>query len=357
MSQRSEHEVQTDVTVSVVIVNYNAGDLLRAAVEAVLRSTVPVEVIVCDNGSTDHSLHAVEKLQGDHLRLRVVKNRKNLGFSRATKIGFGYASGEFILLLNPDCLVKHDTLRRMVAVLQTDPTVGMAGCLVRNPDGSEQAGCRRAVPTPWRSVVRVTGIKRLWPKHHRFQTYLLNQESLPDRPIEVEAISGAFMLVRRAAIEQVGWLDEEYFLHCEDLDWCMRFRRAGWPILFVPDVDVVHYKGTCSVGRPIFVSWHKHKGMIRFYRKFFRHQYPRPLMAFVVAAVWTRFGVLTIGELMGKVLRAGREAHSKDAVIKADVLPGPPENRRLEERRVFNSRRNYEGPERRLKGRATESIR
>ena len=95
--------------------------------------------------------------------------------------------------------------------------------------------------------------------------------------MEVEAISGACMLVRRAALDDVGGLDEGYFLHCEDLDWCHRFRQAGWRVLFVPGVRVVHDKGVSSRARPVFVQWHLHRGMVRYYRKFLRDEYPSPL--------------------------------------------------------------------------------
>jgi len=99
----------------------------------------------------------------------------------------------------------------------------------------------------------------------------------------------------------VGLLDEAYFLHCEDLDWFMRFRQQGWRVLFVPDVSIVHAKGVCSSSRPVRVEWHKHKGMLRFYRKFFRHQYPLPLMVLVFVMVWIRFlfvaGMLTLRRL------------------------------------------------------------
>ena len=105
----------------------------------------------------------------------------------------------------------------------------------------------------------------------------------------MEAISGAFMLVRRGALEAIGALDEGYFLHCEDLDWCMRFREAGQQVLFVPDVAVVHHKGACSKDRPLRVLWHMHRGMIRFYGKFFRDRYPLPMMWLVYAGVWLRF--------------------------------------------------------------------
>jgi hypothetical protein len=102
------------------------------------------------------------------------------------------------------------------------------------------------------------------------------------------------MLVKREAMEDVGPWDEGYFLHCEDLDWCMRFRKKGWKILFAPDAKVIHHGGACSRSRPLFVEWHKHRGMIRFYRKFFRHQYPRSMWMLVAFGVWFRF-VLVAG--------------------------------------------------------------
>jgi hypothetical protein len=116
----------------------------------------------------------------------------------------------------------------------------------------------------------------------------------------VEAISGAFMFVRREALEQVGPLDEGYFLHCEDLDWCMRFQQAGWQVLFVPDVEVTHYKGHSSKHQPIKILWHMHRGMVRFYRKFFRARYPLPLMWLVVAGVWVRFSGLATRALFSR---------------------------------------------------------
>ena len=100
------------------------------------------------------------------------------------------------------------------------------------------------------------------------------------------------MLARREALTSVGLLDAKYFMHCEDLDWCMRFRRAGWRILFAPNATVLHHKGVCSRARPIFVEWHKHRGMMRFYKKFFLHQYPGALMWLVAGGVWLRFGAL-----------------------------------------------------------------
>jgi len=170
----------------------------------------------------------------------------------------------------------------------------MAGCLIRNLDDSEQAGCRRRVPTPWRTFVRVLHLNTLFPSIKRFECCLMHEIPLPENPVNIEAISGAFMLVKKEALEDVGRMDEGYFLHCEDLDWCMRFRQKGWKIRFVPDVEITHAKGICSEGRAVRVEWHKHKGMVRFYRKFFRHQYTLPLMLLVIFSVWGRFMAIVV---------------------------------------------------------------
>ncbi|SCY43841.1 glycosyltransferase family 2 protein [Nitrosospira sp. Nsp13] len=278
-------------SVSVVIVNYNAGQFLTACIDSALAQVS--EVLVVDNASTDLSLELCTERFPEEPKLKIIRNTTNFGFAAACNIGIARAAGAYVLFLNPDCVLRADSLQRMVQMLESSPEAGMVGGLLTNEDGTEQAGGRRAVPTPWRSFVRAFGLyrfARFWPRV--FYDFHLHKQALPDRPIEVEAISGALMLVRREAIEDVGLWDEGYFLHCEDFDWCMRFRQKGWKILFVPDAPVMHHKGVCSRSRPIFVEWHKHKGMMRFYRKFFRHQYPGVLMWLVALGVWLRFAAV-----------------------------------------------------------------
>ena len=285
--------------VSVVIVNYNAGVLLAECVaSALLQST---EVIIVDNASNDSSLDDCEDKFRQDPNLQIIRNSENLGFSAACNVGYEHSTGEAILFLNPDCSLEDRAIDEMLQALFANNTCGMVGGLLINPDGSEQGGGRRAVPTPWRSFVRAFGLHRLakrWPQ--LFYDFYLHKQPLPDTAIEVEAISGACMMVKREAVEDVGLWDEDYFLHCEDLDWCMRFRANGWKILFVPTARVVHQLGACSQSRPFFVEWHKHKGMIRFYRKFFRHQYPLGLMGVVAVGVWLRFGLVAVWKILSR---------------------------------------------------------
>ena len=286
--------------ISTIVVNYNAGQWLRRCIDSLLNCPLEIEIIVVDNASSDGSLDGLSDLPGG----QTIRNTDNLGFAVACNQGLRMATAPFLLFLNPDCYFEPGTLSRLLEVLYEDPRVGMAGGLLTNLDGTEQPGGRRAIPTPWRSLVRVSGLSRFsdrWPR--LFFDFLLHKQPLPDKPIEVEAISGACMLVRREAVAQVGEWDEGYFLHCEDLDWCMRFRRQEWKILFVPSAKVFHVRGVCGNSRPIFVEWHKHKGMMRFYRKFFRHQYPGVLMALVAVGVWLRFAAVSTVHLSHKAAR------------------------------------------------------
>jgi GT2 family glycosyltransferase len=287
-----------DNPVSLVVVNYNAGHLLAKCIQSSLNQVD--EIIIVDNASTDCSLDRGEEQYSANSKIKLIRNEKNLGFAAACNIGFSHATTDLILFLNPDCQLDKHAVAEMKRDLLSGEDVGMAGGLLLNPDGTEQGGGRRSIPTPWRSFVRAFGLYRLskrWPK--LFSDFYLHELPLPKNAVEVEAISGACMMVKRKAVDSVGSWDEGYFLHCEDLDWCMRFRIEGWKILFVPSARITHALGACSKGRPLFVEWHKHKGMMRFYRKFFKHQYPYGLMWLVEFGVWMRFSFVSLFKLIG----------------------------------------------------------
>lgn len=286
------------IQVDVIIVNFNAGEHLLACVQSVLTSTVPVKIFISDNGSTDQSLALLEQSIGYHPQVFIQKNEKNLGFSRGNNVVLDKTNANYLLFLNPDCILKPDTLEPLIAEFDKKPRVGMIGCLIRNTDNTEQVGCRRNIPTPWRALVRMLRLYRWMPKHALFENFILTDQSLPQEPVLVEGISGAFMLVQRKAIDEVGVLDEKYFLHCEDLDWFMRFNLMKWNILFVPHVAITHVKGVCSQTTWFKVLWYKHKGMIRFYRKFFRKPHHLILRGIVGAAIVLRFIALVVMEFL-----------------------------------------------------------
>ncbi len=277
--------------VDVVIVNYNGGELLLQALEAVLASSLAVETVVVDNASADESITA---LKAAFPQVTVIQNEQNLGFAKAANQGLLAGTQAYVLLLNPDCLLQPDTLEQMLQEFQAHPEAGMAGCRILNPDGSEQRGCRRQLPTLGSGVGKGLG---------RRQGMDLHLQPLPETSQEVEAISGAFMLLRREALAEVGLLDEGYFMHCEDLDWCRRFLDAGWKIRFVPHVEVVHHQGHCSKAAPLRVLWHKHRGMARYYHKFLAQQSGLLKSWVVVPAIYARFLLLAVRDGLHGLMR------------------------------------------------------
>jgi GT2 family glycosyltransferase len=283
----------------VVIVNFNAGEFLTAAVESVLRSRSVAHIYIVDNASTDGSLDFLPHGHDD--RLTIINNTANLGFAAACNLGLMRTASENVLLLNPDCRVMEGAIDRLITALRSANHVGIVGPLLLNPDLSEQAGGRRMLPTPSLVLARFFGAARL----HRLlpfrpPDFLLHKDPLPEGPVEVEAISGACMMVREEMITDIGPLDDGYFLHGEDLDWCIRAWRRGWKVLFVPGAQVVHHKGVSSQTRPLTVEYYKHVGMVRFYRKLLGQARPRWFLALLAAGVWTRFGGIAALHLLSR---------------------------------------------------------
>lgn len=299
-----------------MIVNYNAGAVLADCLDSVLSQVR--EVVVVDNASDPRCFEPVIARFTNDPRVRVIRSPENTGFAAGCNAGVAASTQPFLFLLNPDCFVAPGSIHKLCSALDSHPEAALAGGLLTYPNGLEQGGGRRAVPTPWRSFVRAFGLSRFaarWPR--LFDDFHLHQRPLPEQAVEVEAISGACTLVRREALDDFGLMDEGFFLHCEDLDFCMRAREHGWTILFVPDAPVVHLKGVCSRDRPIFVEWHKHKGMVRFYRKHFHRQYPIGLMQLVIVGVWIRFAAVAGREYLRTTVRRRREGGSLLAPLPA----------------------------------------
>ena len=192
-----------------------------------------------DNASDDGS---VDIIQDKFPSVKLIENKVNIGFGRANNQGLDIANGSYILFINPDCIVSEDTFDKMISFFKEHPDCGLAGCKILNSDGSLQLACRRSFPGPWTSFTKVTGLSNLLPKSRIFARY--NLTYLNENQIyEVDAVSGSFMMVRREVYEKVGGFDEQFFMYGEDLDLCYRIQKAGFKVYYVPNTQIIHYKG------------------------------------------------------------------------------------------------------------------
>lgn len=297
--------------VTVVIVNYNTGPFLAEAVDSVItQRDVIKDVVVVDNASTDNSLDLIQIRDGDTYTLRILRQRTNRGFAVGCNIGLAVARSDLVLFLNPDCRMSVGSISKMAEYLEGDGRVGIVGPLILGPDGKEQAGCRRDIPTPLQSVIVLLNLHKIMKEHPRFRHYNHIDREIPLQPVDVHAVSGACMMTSKHEMNQLGAFDERYFLHFEDLDLCLRFLRAGKIIKFLPDVAVTHYKGVSSRATPVRVHWHKHLSMMRFFQKNFFSFYPGILLNGVKLIILIHF-VATLPSLLFLGLRRRKGALDK----------------------------------------------
>lgn len=244
---------------SIVIVNYNVRHYLTACLDSVARALDDIEgeVFVVDNNSSDDS---VETIIRDYPWVHLINNNENLGFSKANNIAIRQSKGKYVLLLNPDTIVGKDTLRGVVEFLDNNPKAGAAGVRMHNGDGTLAPESRRAIPTPWIAGLKMLGFtKRYYMSHLSW-----------DEPGLIEVVSGAFFMVRRAALDEVGLLDEDFFMYGEDIDFSFRILKGDWQNWYLP-YDIVHYKGQ-STQKSDFRYVHVfYQAMLIFFRKHYSH--------------------------------------------------------------------------------------
>lgn len=296
---------------SVIIVAADSGDGLAECVVRALGSTVPVEVIVADNASRDGSVACVAQLYAQNERVRILRNEKNLGFGTACNRAAALVRGDALLLLNPDCLIETDTIARLGAVAAGDAQIGLIGALQLDAQGRVDAASRRRDPILRRALSSFSGLARLalrWPALAGVAMPPLPADSMlaPAATSQIEtvdAVSGALMFLPRAVFARMHGFDEGYFLHCEDLDLCRRVRDAGLRVVCATALCVRHAKGGSSRRRPLFVAWHKHRGMWRWFSKFDPAARNPLLRALVWCGTWLHF-VLLIPIYLLRALKA-----------------------------------------------------
>lgn len=293
---------------TVVVVSYRTGSVLLESVAAALRQDGVRSVVLVDNGNSAETRTAIDALASEDKRLIVLRGQGNVGFSRGCNLGVRYAKTAYVLLLNPDCVLRPGVVKRVFSVFDDAPQAAMATVRIENPDGSEQRGGRRNLMTPWTCLVELFRLDRLMPNHPHFQRLNLNEAEPLDKVTAVQCISGAFMMMPTETYNALGGMDEDYFLHVEDVDLCMRVAKSGREILYVPDAAVTHVKGTSRVS-PFTVEWHKSVSATKYFRKHFRPQYPDLMLRIISVAIFARLAVRAVPITLawiGERLRRGR---------------------------------------------------
>ncbi|HEX5166238.1 MAG TPA: glycosyltransferase family 2 protein [Thermomicrobiales bacterium] len=259
-----------------IVVNYRTPALTAGAIEHLLASDLPgrrLQVVIVDNNSGDGSVATLAERFPD---LGLIVSRQNLGFAGGNNLAIESAlrdlpscvdrNDTFVLLINSDVEVEPDSIATCLAFMEAHPDTGIVGPKVVLPDGRLDLACRRGFPTPWRAFWKLTGLARRFPNNPRFTGYNMTHLD-EDQLTEVDAVMGAFMLVRLAAIDAVGLLDERFFMYGEDIDWSFRIKRYGWRVYYVPGARVKHLKGATTRRQSYRMIIEFYRAMWLFHRK------------------------------------------------------------------------------------------
>ncbi|WOI53895.1 glycosyltransferase family 2 protein [Parvularcula sp. LCG005] len=325
-------ETAADVaSVSVIIVTYYTGPLLWRSIHSALQQDAVSEVIVVDNGNWPSTVESLIDLAALEDKLHILTGHNNVGFATGCNLGARVATGSELFILNPDAILPTGAAAALREQGYKHGKGGpwLIGGKLVNPDGTEQAGSRRATLTPWTALVEMLRLDKWAPRHPYFRRFNNHCDPCPGKTVEMPVISGACMLTPRADYFSIGGMDESYFLHAEDVDFCLRFRQEGeGHVLFCPTVDILHMKSSSRVGR-IGVERRKAYSLNRYFRRHFPTQYPMGFVSFVCAMVWIGFSIRATqtllhraGSLFGlnrrrglgglsRALRAARRSNSR----------------------------------------------
>jgi GT2 family glycosyltransferase len=253
---------------SIIIVNYNTRDLLRDCLRSIYGSQgdFHYEVIVVDNCSPDDS---VEMVRQEFPQARLIASEINRGYAYANNLGFRQARGHHLLLLNPDTVLPPTALQGMLDFMEEHPDAGVAGPKLVLADGSLDLACRRSFPTLDVAFYRLVGLSRRYPNSPRYNRYNLGYLD-PNQVAEVDSVVGAFMCIRREALDQAGFFDERFFMYAEDIDLCYRIKvDHGWKVYYNPAVVVTHYKAQSTRKRFARMTIEFYRAMWLFHKKHF----------------------------------------------------------------------------------------
>ncbi len=286
--------------ISIIIVNYNARELLRRCLKSVIdgNSKKSIEIMVIDNASKDGSSSMIK---ADFPGVKLIPNQDNLGFAGGANQGIRASQGRNILLLNPDTLVRTDEIDKMVDFVEENGKIGICGPRMTDPKDNLQYSCRR-FPTYLTSISsRQSLLFKFFPKNPLSREYLLTQKH-HRQEMEVDWVSGSALLARKDMLDEIGLLDENFFMYAEDVDLCLRAKKSGWKVFYYPGACVVHLVGASTSREKSKMIIQHHRSMYRFYRK---HYSPKPIFATLVLwGIFFRMGMSLLGLLAKSLVLA-----------------------------------------------------
>ena len=288
--------------VSVIIVNYNVRDYLRQCLISVKRALNEIgddgEVIVIDNCSLDGSIKMLEE---EFKWVKLIKNSENLGFSRANNQGIKIAQGEYILLLNPDTIIPEETFKRLIEFMDNNLEAGAVGVKLIDGKGKYLPESMRGFPDPKTSFFKITGIYKLFPNSATINRYYLG--NLDKTKInEIEVLSGSFMFIRKKIFDEIGLLDERFFMYAEDIDLSYRIREKGYKIFYYPYISVVHYKGRSTKKTSLDYLKLFYSAMLLFINKYYEKKGNQFYVLFLKTAVFLRASLSAFKNLIRKII-------------------------------------------------------
>jgi N-acetylglucosaminyl-diphospho-decaprenol L-rhamnosyltransferase len=297
---------RSSLDLSIVIVNWNVRELLRRCLSSVCRTTgasLEVEVIVVDNASSDGSVAMVRE---SFPQLHLIANEKNLGFTRGNNQAIAQSQGRYVLLLNPDTEVVGEALSTMVRYMDAHAQVGALGPQLLNPDGSVQSS-RRRFPTMTTAFLESTVLQQWFPDSRLLRRYYIRDRE-DDEVQEVDWVVGACLLARRQTIEQVGLLDEDFFMYSEEMDWCRRFKERGWRVVYLPTAQIIHHEAKSSEQVKPLQHIQFQRSKVLYFRKYHGRWQAEVLRLFLLAAYVYQLVLESLKWLVGhkRPLRAER---------------------------------------------------
>lgn len=289
---------------SVILLSWNVRELLRACLRSLPLHDPQIEIIVVDAASADDT---VKMMRAEFPDITLITSDENLGYSRGNNLGLQRAIGRYLLLLNPDTEIVGEALTAMLAYMDAHPQVGVLGPGMVYADGTPQP-TRRRFPTPLTAFFESTWLQPFAPRSLLRHFYA--QDLPADEAVAVDWVVGAALLVRRAAYEQVGGLDEAFFMYSEELDWCRRMQTAGWKVVHFPAARIIHHEGRSSAQVPAATHIRFNASKVRYFRKYHGAFVAEVLRLFLLAGFAMQLGLEWVKGLLGhkRELRAARVA-------------------------------------------------